>query len=187
MTVNYVEQNVKPVDDGSPSTTPSKININDQFARAGYVLASSAAASATLTGTTNETAMATVTIPAAAMGANGRLVVTAFFSGMTSSANTKTPRFRFNGIAGTAHGSTSWTTKTTGYAMCVIHNRNSAASQHSYGVADRGTDFLQQSNAATTSTVDTSAAVDLVISMQLGSGAEAAVLDHYSVMIYPAT
>jgi hypothetical protein len=187
MTINYVEQSIKPIDDGSPSTTPSKTNINDAIAALqlrGYLLASSAVASSAHTGTTAETAIATVSIPAGAMGPNGMVRIRTYWSGMTSSASAKTVRHRFGTIAGTSHAPMIWTTKTAGSGVCTIQNRNATNSQLGTGVADRGTDLLQSTLAATTGAIDTTAAVSLVISAQLADGGEAMVLEYYHVEVF---
>src|SRR5688500_6060251 len=91
------------------SGTDKKVTLETLRAFMGpYVLAQSAVA-ASHTGNTTETTLATVTVPANAIGANGRLRVTSLWS-HTNSANSKTLRVRFGGAAGTIYTSLTVTT-----------------------------------------------------------------------------
>lgn len=179
--VNVAPQFIRPVIDGSPSSTQAVVNLSDVAVR----MIGSGATATSLTGSTSETAMATVNIPANALGPNGIIRVQAFFSGMTSSANTKTVRVRFNGLSGTSMASIAFSTVTTGNIMATIQNRASVTSQVGWGFGCRGTDGIQSLTTATTASIDTKASVDLVISAQLASGAEAIVMDQFLVELIP--
>lgn len=130
-----------------------------------------------LTGTTAETAMATITIPAGAMGANGRIEVWAQYT-YPNSANSKTIRGRFGGLGGTTIQSAAPTTTTSQSLIFYVQNLNSVSSQIG-GVA------LTTATSASSPAVDTSAAVDLVMSGQLANSSETLVLQAYRVLIYP--
>jgi hypothetical protein len=151
--------------------------------KAPVLLAASAATGMNVTGTTNETALATVTIPAGAMGANGAVMIQTSWS-YTNSANTKTLRIRLGGASGSVHFAFPATTTATFSDLRRIRNRNSASSQVcSQATVAQG---IGSSGAAiATSAVDTSVAVDLVISGQLALGTETITLESYEVWLLP--
>ena len=133
-----------------------------------------------LTGTTSETAMATITLPP--LGPNSTLQVTTIWS-MPSSANNKTLRVRLGGLSGTAFAAPVLTTNTGATLIATIGNRNSTSSQVGISVSNRQTDTLQTAGSVVTASVDTSASVTLVISGQLASGAETLTLESYTVQL----
>lgn len=139
-----------------------------------YVLASSAVV-ASHTGNTNETALATITIPAGALALNGILRVTCLFGG-TNNGNNKTLRVRLSGIAGTAFFTNVFTTAVGISSIVHIANRNSASSQvgHAIGI----------SGAFATGAINTAVAQDLVISGQLANGADTISLEARIVEIF---
>lgn len=141
------------------------------------ILAQSSVA-ATAPADTNENILATVTIPAGAMGANGRLRITTQWT-VTNSGNNKTLRARLGGIGGTAYLSSTQTTVATVRDQREIGNRNSQASQ--VGALISGGGFGTTSNAAVTSTVDTSAETTVVITGQKATAGEALTLESYIV------
>lgn len=145
-------------------------------ASGGIPLGQSAVA-ASNTGGTTETTLATITIPAGAMGANGRIEVRALFS-VTNSANTKTLRVRFGG---TTFASSAVTAVGSAPLLMNVANRNAANSQ----VGTLGTGFGTASGAAITTAIDTTAAVNITITGQLGLGTEAITLESYQVLLYP--
>lgn len=144
-----------------------------------YNLATSAV-SATLTGTTSEVVIATVTVPAGAMGANGALeaVVTIQSS---SSASTKTSRIRFGGIGGTAYMSNAvTTTPLTMQHYQRITNANSQAVQVG-GFSSTVGGFQGSGSAPVTGALDTSTNTTLVITGQLTSAADTITVSSYTV------
>lgn len=142
------------------------------------VLASSAVA-ASHAGNTNETILATITIPAGAMGANGTLRISADWT-ITSSANNKTLRFRLGGIGGTALTGTAFTTVANAFHRTLVINRNSASSQWSSTDRSRGTDGVSTYETVTAA-IDTSVAQTLVITGQLATAGETITLENYLV------
>lgn len=117
----------------------------------------------TLTGgvVNTETVMATITIPAGAMGINGRLRVTALF-GVTNNANTKRLRIRFGGLAGTIYSSTDLTASTYLRAQAELANRALVNSQ--VGAPNSITSaFGSTAGSLITGAIDTSATADLVL------------------------
>lgn len=132
---------------------------------------------------TSEDTLATVTVPAGAMGANGRLRVTTFWT-VTNSGNNKTLRVRFGGVSGTIYMGTTVTTIATSQAQHHICNRNAANSQ--FGSASSGVGPGSSSGAIVTSAVDTSAETTIVIAGQKASSGEVLTLEGYLVELYYA-
>lgn len=158
------------------ATDPRKTGIN-----AGMTQLASSAVAVSVTGTTNETVLATITIPAGAMGINGGVMIHSAWT-ITNNANTKTLRIRLNGIAGTAYLSQSPASVLSFIDFGRrIRNRNSASSQvgiiNSTGSTSGG--------AVVTSSIDTTVSVDLVITAQLGVGTDTATLESYEVWLLP--
>lgn len=141
------------------------------------LLAKSGIASAH-TGDTNESILATITIPPNLIGANGILRVTSFWS-MPSSANTKTLKHRLGGIGGTAIYSLSVTTVVNMRVDSTMIAANATNAQNTISFGPRGTDQLVTANAVTTSTIDMTASQTMVITGQLGSAGETITLIGY--------
>lgn len=133
---------------------------------------------------TNENILATVTIPAGMMGANGAVRIWSKWL-WTSSANAKTLRVRFNGAAGTQYLNIAPTTNVSVFDLRLIFNKAATNSQKSHNAAAGATAFAQSALDATTSAVDTTVAVDIVFTGQKSAGAvsasDALVLDWYLV------
>lgn len=133
------------------------------------------------TSATSEATLATISIPAGAMGANGMLRITTHWSG-TNSANNKTHRIR---LGGTAFFNVSVTTSPTCQALTLIRNCNSASSQIGWVNSHGG--YGVSGSTRTSGTVNTAAAVDLTITAFVASGADTVTLDGYLVeVIYAA-
>lgn len=140
------------------------------------------AVAAALTGTTAETVLASVSIPAGAMGPNGVIRITAEWS-YTNSANNKTLRTRLGaGLSGTMFDSIVPTTNAFQRRQCDIKNRNANNAQMappSAYVAGFGT----STGAILTGAVDTSAAQILALTGQLANASETITLESYIVEI----
>jgi len=133
----------------------------------------------THTGNTSETTLATITVPAGAMGPNGILRITTLWS-LTNNANNKTCRVRFSGASGTQFVAAVLPSAQSAQNICIIRNRNSASSQvgHTSGTFNS---YNFNTGAITTASVDTSVATTIVISVQLASGTDTASLESYIV------
>lgn len=171
---------------GTPGSATSFIgayllNSSGQAVDIVRVLANSEGAAAALTGMTDETIIDTITIPAGVIGATGRLRISVNVALSTSSSNTKTVRVRLGGIAGTILGSTAWTTNTIGSMWLEMVNLNAENSQAVYGFGNRAADTVMSVLSNASAAVDTSAAVDLVITGQLASAAESITRRAYTV------
>jgi hypothetical protein len=144
------------------------------------VLAKSAVA-VTHTGNTTETALATITIPAGALGPNGAIRVTALTTN-NNNANMKTTRFRWDTITGTDFLGYATTTNVTHQPQRTIWNRNSASSQISVpsGITNP---FAAISIAPTTATINTANATTFVITGQLANAGDTVTLESYLVEV----
>jgi hypothetical protein len=143
------------------------------------VLAASAVASS-ITGTTAETALSTIVVPAGAMGINGILRITTQWT-VPNSANNKTLRVRFGGLVGTQIQSIVLTTATNIRMQCQIQNRGAANSQTAAANSLGGGGWGSNAGTVIVATANTAAAVDLVLSAQLALASETVTLESYLV------
>lgn len=148
-----------------------------------YVLAQSSVAVTAPADTTEDT-LATITIPAGAMGPNGRLRITTVWT-ITNSVNNKTLRIRLSGIGGTQFMNSIQTLVTTVRDQHEIQNRNSASSQLGWNAASSG-GFGTSSNAVVTGAIDTSVQTTLVITGQKATSGEVLTLESYIVELFYA-
>ena len=137
---------------------------------------------------TNETAFASVSVAANALGSNGQLVVNTSWTFSGTGAN-KTMRVRYNGISGVAFlSSLQNATVVTGVqASTTIGQNNSTFSQvgSSMIVNSAGTSAINQQSA--TAAADTAAATSIVITGTKGTGTDTLTLNHYTVeLLYGA-
>ena len=146
------------------------------------VLAASAVA-ASHTGSTAETALATIAVPANAMGPNGVLRITTHWS-YTNNANAKTLSVRFGGVSGTQYLANNVSTSATTRDQRHIHNVNANNSQKGgmVGAVSVG-GWGSNANAPVTSTLDTTTAKDIVISGVLANAGDTVTLESYLVEI----
>jgi hypothetical protein len=131
------------------------------------------------TGDTNEATLATIIVPANAMGVNGRIRIEADFS-FTSSANAKTLKAKFGGVtllsvAPTAAGFDPIEARVT--------NRDSSNSQR--WAAKRINGSTATTTNAGTAAVDTTQDVTVAITGQLASASDTVTLESYQVVLYP--
>jgi hypothetical protein len=145
----------------------------------GRIIAQSAVAQSH-TGDTNATTLATVTIPANAMGANGRVEIRArwAFSG-TASGKTVTINFGGSQLVSQAPASTI----TSDYVNAEVSNRNATNSQHRASMGF----FSSAAGGFTNGTlsIDTTAAVDITFVGTLVNAADTVTLESYQVILYP--
>lgn len=145
------------------------------------LLAKSGTASS-ITGTLTETPLATITIPANALGANGQLRINAYWT-TTNSVNNKTLRVRLGagGIGGSADFTGVMTTVGNVWSATLITNANATNSQFALSEAARGSDGLVTTGFNATSAIDMTASQSLVITGQLANTGETITLNSYSV------
>ncbi len=144
----------------------------------GHLVLAASATPQSVTGTTSETVLATVTIPAGLMTANGQLRIRSLWS-YPNSANNKIPRMRLGGTSGTIFLGPTFTTTASAQYDSHIRNRNAQNSQVSWNFSSAGTGT--STGTVTTGTVDTSAAQDLVLAGVLANTGETLTLETYTV------
>ncbi len=166
-----------------PTTDAQRI-INARANKAGIVLGQSAAA-VSVTGTATETVLATVTVPAGFLGLNGSIDIITLWSN-NNSGNNKTFRGRWNGAGGNAFLGVVQTTNVAYSDFRRIANRNSASSQIFFNRVSVSTGgWGAGSSASPTDTVNTSSAVDIVLTAQLANTGDTATLEGYIIIGYP--
>ena len=112
-----------------------------------------------LTGTTSETTLLTITIPAALMGLIGRLNFASFFA-LTNNANNKTIRAKIG--ANSLNVASAASLNATGFNFWLL-NLNSATAQ--------------RNNNAAFFAIDTTVSMDLIITGQLANAADSMTLN----------
>lgn len=129
---------------------------------------------------TNENTLATITVPANAMGPNGQLRIWTDWT-WSNTADDKTARIRFSGASGTIFLTVLGTTSVGLAAITLISNQNNAAVQRG-GITGSGP-FAVRTAAAVTAAVDTTAATTIVITGQKETGTDTLTLDRYVVEV----
>lgn len=152
-----------------------KAGLNDAAGKGRRVLHAQAAASA-LTGTTSQTALRTIAIPANSMGANGRIVLE-FKLSRTGAGGTCTVNVYFGtlGTSGDKMFEVSLSAaNATGIYRLTIENQNNAAIQVGGGA---GVSFGGNSSTAIYGTTqDTTSAVNLIIAATLANSGDSVTL-----------
>lgn len=146
------------------------------------ILATSAVA-ASVTGTTSETILATINIPANALGSHGILAISDTWT-HTNSANNKNLRARLGGISGTVVMNITNTTTLNYTDERRVQNRGATNSQTvstSNGGVSGG--YGAGTAALATPVTDTTLAFDLVLTGQLANSGETITLERYEVML----
>lgn len=134
--------------------------------------------------TTDEETLATITVPANAMGPNGTLRIWTTWT-HTNSANNKTLSVRFSGASGTQYLALVVTAHAGSQVVTTISNRNATNSQVGYA-ASAATSFGSTiASTPATSAVDTTVATTIVISGQKASSGETLTLEWYLVELMP--
>jgi len=144
-----------------------------------FEVQAASAVAASLTGTVNETVLATVTIPAGVLGANGIIRIYSNWSN-NNNANNKTCRIRLNGLGTQAILGTTNTTSIGLADLRYVQNVNSFSSQKAWQFSSTG-GLGQTSGAVTTAAIDTTASISLVFTGQLANSADSMALENYVV------
>ncbi|WP_288430196.1 hypothetical protein [uncultured Agrobacterium sp.] len=127
-----------------------------------------------MTGSTAETTLATITVPARSMGANGKLRITTMWSFTGTGAKTSRVRFGGNNIQGVGV-----TTSLNARYLCEVENRNAenaqvAAQGNFAGIGSGG-------GAALTLAVDTTTDTAILLQGTLATASESITLESYTV------
>jgi len=142
-----------------------------------------------LTGTTAETNMASLKIPANSMGKNGAVEIKALWS-YTNSANVKTLQPRFTSTAGATSGGVLWpnaaqTTTASFQMLLILHNNNATNSQTAFANAG-GSPFASTASAIATSSIDTTADSFINLNGVLALSTETLTLQRATATVFPA-
>lgn len=145
------------------------------------VLYTKGTAETALTGTTDETVIRPIPVPAGIMRLSGSIYYSITWS-MTNGADDKTLRVRLGGLLGTAFTARVVTTSAGGQLEGYIHNRGAANSQVGQPAGISG--VSESTGAVITGSVDTSAATTLDITGQLENAANSITVQRVMVLIY---
>ena len=141
-----------------------------------------------VTGTTAETNLASLRIPAGSMGRNGHVEVKSLWS-YTNSANNKTLGGRLSAtggnISGTSLGGAFATTTATAQILWVIRNNNATNSQTLWG-AQPVTPFGSSANALLAPAIDTTQDTFINLTGTLALSTETLTLVHAYAVVFPA-
>lgn len=163
------------------ATVPIQVDSTGRLVASNRVLAQSAVA-VSVGSTTDETTLATITVPANSMGPNGRIVVTHTWT-CTNNANAKTPRVRWGGGAGTAVAGIALASNASGRFQMEVMNRNAANSQLLSPTSGGGA-FSASTGSHQTASVNTAADTTIVITGQKASAGDTLTLESYNVQIF---
>lgn len=135
-----------------------------------------------ITGTLTETTLATVTVPAGTIGANGQIEIIALWS-HTNNANNKTLRVKI-GTSVLLLVAVTTTNATQSYTRFA--NRNSQAAQvlHPVGTLNA---FASVGTAHSTLTEDTAVDKNITFTAQLANVADSIGLESFIINVYPKT
>lgn len=148
--------------------------------KAPYVLAAGVGAS--VTGTMTKTTLATITVPADAMGANGVVEIDMTFE-YTSSANNKDITVSFGGTD--MFTPASVTTSVAGHYLVRIANLGSASSQVGWFTATNTSPFGNSTaTALPTAAVNTGSSVTILVTGQLANVGDTITLKRYLAILY---
>jgi len=137
----------------------------------------SLSAAVVLTGSTSAVTLATITIPAGLIGANGKLKIYPLWS-TTNNANVKTLRATFGGLICTTMTSQSVPNNS---GLLIIRNINSESVQKCSSGLVAG--IGSSSGSIASPTVDTSAATNITITGQLAVGTDTMTLEDLFVEV----
>lgn len=162
---------------GASTARGAAANLNTPF-----ILCRSAVA-VTTPADTSEDVVATCTVPANAMGANGQLQVVARFTTAGAGGN-RTPAIRWGGAAGTIIQTIALGTTNTAFEVSgTIANRNATNSQVMSGAWISKASGAGINTVNTTDTLDTTSSRDIVISCQKANAGDTCTLEHYRVIL----
>ena len=154
-------------------------NGTDWFPVGGAVTLAASGAAVANTGNTTENTVATVTIPAGIMGANGVIEVIPLWD-FSNNSNTKTMKVKFGG--GLVY-SIATTTTTSCQMMYIVRNANSASAQIAQA-SSGSTGMGSVASALLTGAINTSAATTITLTAQCNtSGSDTITLRGYIVRL----
>ena len=141
------------------------------------------------TGTVAEAAgnFVTYTLPGGLMGANDSLEIYALATRPAGDSGNVQITVRFNGISGTIYlNNTMATTALIAQHKVIIHNNNSTSAQKAFPNTAEEETYRESTTAMVTSSVDTSADVDIQINAIIGTAADSLDLESYYIKLIRA-
>ena len=135
-----------------------------------------------ITGSTTEQVLATLSLPADFLGANGFIRGMARFQ-FTNNANNKTLRTRLGGISGTSMG--GFIVSINGYITYQFWIQNKGAKNSQIGNATDGDWQNSGTQVPQTGSVDTTTALDVVITGQLATSSDTLTLKAWYIEAVP--
>jgi len=133
-----------------------------------------------VTGTTNETVLSTVTIPGGSIGPNGIIRIYSLWSN-TNDATGKTARIRLNGLGTQAILGANLSTSGVYADLRQVHNVNSESSQKFQQFSFLA--GLGASTTVTTAAINTASDISLVFTGQLADSADTISIEAYTVEV----
>jgi hypothetical protein len=163
----------------------------DALRPTGIPFVAATAGPASVTGTTGETNLAALRIPANSMGANGVVQITSLWT-YPNSSNNKTMLCRYTATAGTTGGGSTnlvgannvVTTTVNSQITQILRNNNATNSQICYGGIPT-TPFGATVGPATTQAIDTTADSYININGTLALSTETLTLVHAYAVVFP--
>ena len=165
----------------APTVSSATIGRNTLANLGGWTVLAASAVAASVTGTTVETTLATISVPANSMGPNGIVRVTVQYS-FSGAVGTKTERIKFGGTnySGLAYTTAALSART----QAQLANRNATNSQVGNHPDQVNWTQINSAGGSTTSAVDTTSNQNILITMQLSSALDTATLEAYTVELY---
>lgn len=146
----------------------------------------STAESATLTGTTNETVLATLSLPGGLPGLNGVFEIHNSWE-VNNDASGKTGATKIGamgaGVAATQMRGTALGATVTFYDICTFKNANSQSAQRAFNTSGGSFGIGSGGSASLTAAINTSAAFDIVWTGTLTDGADTLILRNWFVTL----
>jgi hypothetical protein len=124
------------------------------------------------TGDTNETIVRTITIDAGSMGANGQIHGQFWIAAAANNGNIKTVRVRWGGISGTVVSQHVLTSLVSRNFLFSVMNQNNASAQLLGMPITTAGGLGTSTGSMPTATLDTTAAVDLVVTVELADSSD---------------
>lgn len=152
------------------------MNLSFPGGGVGRVLQASAVA-VTAPADTSENTLATITVPAGALGTTGALRIWVRMT-YTNNANNKTLRARWSGAAGTVVWGPTRTTQ-LGSTTCITIVNRSVTNSQVYSSLNNNDASTADGNAGGTTAVDTTAATTVVLTAQKAVGGDTVTLEYY--------
>lgn len=140
-------------------------------------------ASVSVPADTTEDILATITLPANALGANGFIRFRALF-GLTNDANAKTFRLRIGGIGGTVISTFNFANQDAVLVQGELHAVNATNSQLTNSTAQLTSGTFATPSYNAVSAIDTTAATTFVITGQKASAGNTMRMDGYLSQIF---